>query len=294
MHSQNYYFARMKMNFPDIDVPASWEQFRRSMPWDMELHLTISPEEIVVDQEQVHKFGRAMVTPWTLNGEEGYLFVSRESNWRSDGKAFSPDQLEHRLCGRLFATKDYSRCVYFSDGYHKDTIANLHTVVEAALPQIGGSIVHASCIKHQGKAILFCGPSGMGKSTQAFLWEKTYDCHMLSSDAPAVFPEEDGGAIAYGMPWDGSDQIMLQEEAPVAAVIELNQAKENRIRPMSGQEAFGRMMQQGHTPMWDKEAMFREMAVMKKIAGAVPFYHLDCLPNEEAARLVHRTVFGED
>ena len=193
----------------------------------------------------------------------------------------------------MYASKDYRRCIYYDTSYDRNTISNLHGVVEAALPTIGGSIVHASCIKHQGKAILFCGPSGMGKSTQAKLWEQTYDCYMLSSDAPAVFPNEDGkGAIAYGMPWDGSDQIMLQEDAPVAAVIELNQAKENRIRPMSEQEAFQRMMQQGHTPLWDQETMFKEMAVMKKIAKAVPFYHLDCLPNQDAARLVHKTIFG--
>lgn len=288
MGSQNYYFARMKMQFPDIDVPACWRQFRRPRVYDFALELAISPREILVDEEKLQSYGRANVARW----EDGWMFVTKRSNWHElDLDHFSPGQLEHKAYGRLFASKDYRRCVYYSDGFHKDTIANLHTVVEAAMPTIGGSIIHASCIKYRGKAVLFCGPSGMGKSTQAFLWQKTHDCYMLSSDAPAVFPDE-GGAVAYGMPWDGSDQVMLQEEAPVAAVIELNQAKENRIRRMGEREAFERMLRQGHTPMWDQEAMFAEMAVLKKIAAAVPFYHLDCLPDEGAVRLVHKAVFG--
>lgn len=303
MGTQSYYFARMKMNFPDITVPPCWEQFRHKLPYEFELESELMEETIPIEPDSFLRYGKTFVMPWELKKQTkslaaktpGWLFISERSNWvELLQEQKSMDLLKHSYQGRLFTTKDYRRCIYFSDGYQKDTIGNLHAVVEAAMPSIGGSIVHASCIKHKGKAVLFCGPSGMGKSTQARLWMDTYDCYMLSSDAPAVFPNQSGsGAIAYGMPWDGSDNIMIQEDAPVAAVIELSQSKENRIRKMTSQEAFERMMKQGHTPMWDQEAMFLAIMVMKKIARAVPFYHLDCRPDADAARLVHKTVFGD-
>lgn len=288
MEQKHYYFARGKMNFPDIEVPKHWEQFQKEQPFSFEMNLSISDEEILVEEETIQKYGRANVIPY----QEGWLFITTRSSWQEAGvkSSVAPSKPGKKSYGRLYASKNYTECVYYSHTYQKDTISNLHTAVDAALPLHGGSIVHASCVKHQGKAILFCGPSGMGKSTQARLWQQRYGAYMLSSDAPAVFPEENG-AVAYGMPWDGSDQIMTQESAPIAAVIELAQAKENRIRPMSGGEAMQRMMQQGHLPMWDQEAMFLEMQVLKKIASAVPFYHLDCLPEESAAQLVHDTIF---
>lgn len=287
MKTQHYYFARAKMNFPDIEVPECWKQFRQEQPYDFQMDLTISEEEIIVEQERIQRYGRANVIPY----KEGWLFLSERSNWQDIQIESKADlkKLERRAYGRLYASKDYSDCVYYSDAYYKDTIANLHTAVDAALPLHGGSIIHASCVVYQGQAIMFCGPSGMGKSTQARLWEERFGTHMLSSDAPAVFPEIDG-AVAYGMPWDGSDQIMVQESAPVAAIIELHQAGENRIRRMSEAEAFRLMMKQGHLPMWDHEAMFLEMKVLKKLAAAVPFYRLDCLPNEGAAELVCNTI----
>lgn len=290
MERKAYYFARGKMNFPDIEVPGHWEQFQREQPYQYEINLSISREEILVEEKEIRRYGRANVIPY----REGWLFITTRSNWQEAGirSAADLERLERKAYGRLYVSRDYRDCVYYSDKYQKDTIANLHTAVDAALPLHGGSIVHASCIKHRGKAILFCGPSGMGKSTQARLWQQRYGAYMLSSDAPAVFPGENG-AVAYGMPWDGSDQIMTQESAPVAAVIELAQAKENRIRPMSGREAMNRMMQQGHLPMWDEETMVLEMQVLKRIAQVVPFYHLDCLPDEAAAELVHDMVFPD-
>lgn len=288
MEQKHYYFARGKMNFPNIQVPGHWEQFQKEQPFCFEMNLSISHEEIPVKEETIQKYGRANVIPY----REGWLFITARSSWTETGVKSSVDPAKHgkRFYGRLYASRNYTDCVYYSDTYQKDTISNLHTAVDAALPFYGGSIVHASCVKHQGKTLLFCGPSGMGKSTQARLWQQRYGAYMLSSDAPAVFPEEKG-AVAYGMPWDGSDQVMTQESAPIAAMIELAQAKENRIRPMSGEEAMLRMMQQGHLPLWDQEAMFLEMQVLKKIAEAVPFYHLDCLPEESAVQLVHDTVF---
>ena len=37
-------------------------------------------------------------------------------------------------------------------------------------------IMHASVVEYQNQAILFSGPSEIGKSTQANLWKKIHEC----------------------------------------------------------------------------------------------------------------------
>ncbi len=298
---KSYYFAQIKINVPEGAGPDNWQQFEHELPYLFEINLHSSQEPIVTYENTWKKYGGAQVAQMG----DGWFFVSPDNGperalpkfTMQDGKPVPlpvPEKLaenDGKIRG-LCTSKDYTDCVLHSDGYRKKTFGTLHTAVDAALPLHGGSIVHASCVIYKGKAILFCGPSGMGKSTQARLWAERFGTYMISSDAPAVYPAADGsGAVAYGMPWDGSDQIFTQESAPVAAVIELAQAKENRIRRMDEREAYNRLLQQGHLPLWDSEAMICEMQVLKRLAAAVPFYHLDCLPEHSAAELVERTLF---
>ena len=278
MNEMSFYFAKTKLSIPQMEVPESWERFLSPLPYDFEMSLELSGEEVYLSQERMQKFGGAKV----VLEDDGWFFVAPDSRW--DGKK------EGAYWG-LDMDKDCKKGIYHSDGSRDEIFSVIHTAVDASLPLHGGSIIHASCIVYQGKAILFCGPSGMGKSTQAKLWEDSFDCYMISSDAPAVLLE-DGGAVAYGMPWDGSDQIMVQESAPVAAIIELEQAKENSIRAMEEREAYQRLLQQGHLPLWEQNILMKEMHVLKEMAGRIPFYHLACRPEKAAAELVEKTVFS--
>lgn len=47
-------------------------------------------------------------------------------------------------------------------------------------------ILHSSYIKWNDGAILFSGPSGMGKSTQADLWNKYEGCEIINGDRSAI------------------------------------------------------------------------------------------------------------
>ncbi len=277
MDEMSFYFAKTKLKTPRMDVPKSWEKFLTQQPYDFSMALDLSKEEVFLEKDKIQKFGGAKV----VTKEGGYFFVAPDSTWG--------EKKEDAYFG-LDMEDGYKKGTYHSDGSREEIFSVIHTAVDASLPLHGGSIIHASCIVYQGKAILFCGPSGMGKSTQAKLWQHNFDCHMISSDAPAVLLE-DGVAIAYGMPWDGSDQIMVQESAPIAAIIELEQAQKNSIRPMSKREAYERLLQQGHLPMWDAKIMMRQMHVLKEMAEKIPFYHLACRPDNEAAKLVERTIF---
>ncbi len=285
---QHFYFGNAKVNISDcLEMPIDWEHFVKECPWEFEVNVTVSNDKIMIDKEQIQTFGHANVTSY----KNGWLFATAQNNRHFeevDNKVqLVNGELTYQAC--LHATNNYRECTYYAADCAKDKIQNFHNAFDSVLPYHGGSIIHASCVKYQDKAILFCGPSGMGKSTQARLWEKYRGTYMLSSDAPAVFLDADG-AVAHGMPWDGSDHIITQESGKVAAVICLQQAKENKIYQLDEAAAFEVLMKQGHLPLWDSEAMVREMMVLKKMAGAVPFYRLECLPDEGAVEAVEVVI----
>ena len=71
--------------------------------------------------------------------------------------------------------------------------------------------IHSSCIVYRGKAVLFLGASGTGKSTHTRLWlENIEGSTLLNDDSPFV-RVEDGKVWAYGSPWSGKTSCYKQE-----------------------------------------------------------------------------------
>ncbi len=166
----------------------------------------------------------------------------------------------------------------------------LRTISECHLAHCGGVSLHSSCISFNGKAILFTAPSGTGKSTQADIWKNYLGAKIINGDRPLlhIFPDE---VRAYGVPWDGKEQIFLQENYTVSAIVEVRQAKKNVIRKLNEKQAFKLMIKQCFIPMWDDKAKFAVMETISRIVKKVSFYRLFCLPDEKAATLLHSVLF---
>ena len=152
-----------------------------------------------------------------------------------------------------------------------------------------GLPLHASLVEKDGFGVVFLGPSGMGKSTQAKLWEQYLGADFIIGDRPGL-RRIDGKWIGFGMPWDGKDAIHRQASVPVRALVWLSQAKENRISPMDPVQAMAVMLKQAMMPVWDDKAMDGAAALMGALAREVPMFHLRCLPDEAAARLTYETI----
>ena len=72
--------------------------------------------------------------------------------------------------------------------------------------------LHGSCIVYKGKAVLFLGESGTGKSTHTRLWrENIAGSKLLNDDSPIVRYEE-GGVWVYGSPWSGKYSFVYKAE----------------------------------------------------------------------------------
>mgnify|MGYP002855652562 FL=1 len=122
--------------------------------------------------------------------------------------------------------------------------------------------MHASVIKKEGRACLFLGRSGTGKSTHSRQWLTLFpDAALLNDDNPIVrcpappSPHGDTAhgdtthgdtahgisaepAVCYGSPWSGKTPCYKNDSAPIAAFVLLEQAPENSIRRLTLPEAY--------------------------------------------------------
>ena len=166
-----------------------------------------------------------------------------------------------------------------------------------ALATVGHDVtpVHSSAIVCNGRAVLFLGESGTGKSTHTRLWRENIDGAVLLNDDSPFIGFVDGRATAFGAPWSGKTPCYKQEQYPIAAIVRLSQAPHNAIRPLRSVHAIGALLP-SLTPAfgYDDELQDRMLATLSKIISQVPVYHLECLPDAAAARLSYDTVFGKD
>ncbi len=117
--------------------------------------------------------------------------------------------------------------------YSIDAVLRIvHTLV---LAKQGGFLLHSASAIRNGKAFLFAGVSGAGKTTISRLAPP--DATLLTDEISYVRKHEDG-YIAYGTPFTGElAKIGENTSAPLGALYLLAQGPENRIDPITAADA---------------------------------------------------------
>lgn len=144
-------------------------------------------------------------------------------------------------------------------------------------------VLHSSYVLHKGKAILFCAPSGTGKSTQADLWAKHRGAEIINGDRTLV-RRFGGSYTANGVYYAGTSGICKNVTAPIAAIVMLGQAKENRVCKISGAEAFLGLFRQSAYSKTVPTDPGLAAALLSDAAEKLPVIKLDCLPDESAVK----------
>ena len=153
--------------------------------------------------------------------------------------------------------------------------------------------IHSSCIVYKDKAVLFLGESGTGKSTHTRLWREHIEGAMLLNDDSPMIRVEDGKVWAYGSAWSGKTPCYKNERYELKACVRLSQAPYNKIQKLPVLQAYGAIHPSCPPEFAYDEKLYDEVSrILGKILSVVPFYHLACLPDEEAALLSCNTIFG--
>jgi len=204
---------------------------------------------------------------------EGYriVFVDRDQNIVSQIDV-SRDLRRYRACMRK-----NQRHVF------ENTIGEV--VFRTSILANDGIVVHSAGIDCEGNGILFCGPSGMGKSTQANLWKEHKNAQILNADRAAL-RLIDGSVYVFGTPWSGSSRENMNSRAALRGIFFLQQAKENSISFLKPSEALNYMLPRCFLPFGSEELMDMALSNIERILEKVPSFLLRCLPNYEAVEMV--------
>jgi hypothetical protein len=149
-----------------------------------------------------------------------------------------------------------------------------HTVV---LARRDGFLLHAASAIRNGKAFLFAGPSGAGKTTIARL--APADSTLLTDEVSYVRKNANGYA-AFGTPFAG--ELAKSGEnvtAPIAALYLLAQGPANRIEPVRPSESVRVLLANILFFAEDKELVYSIFRSACQFVGIVPVYRLTFMPD---------------
>ena len=176
---------------------------------------------------------------------------------------------------------------------HVQSILLSNLEMERLLHRQGQTVLHASWVMYGKKALLFSGDSGVGKTTQAELWNRVRGTRIINGDKTGIaFPK--GRPTAIGMPFSGSSSYCENETAHICAIVMLSQAPENTIHRLSGAEAVRRLAGQMPCQRWCAEDVTAVFDYAQRIAEQVPVFDFACTKTEDAVDfLTHALAEGD-
>ncbi|HEX4782027.1 MAG TPA: hypothetical protein VH301_14785 [Usitatibacter sp.] len=160
--------------------------------------------------------------------------------------------------------------------YSVDSLLRIvHTI---ALADEGGFLLHAASVVRGGRAQVFTGASGAGKTTLSRLAPP--DTHVLT-DEISYLRREDTGYVAYGTPFSGELGVPgANVSAPLAAIHLLAQGPENRVEDVAPAAAARAIL--GNVLFFAEDAMLvrRVFAAVLDAVERVPVRCLTFVPDE--------------
>lgn len=166
--------------------------------------------------------------------------------------------------------------------YSLDSVLRIvHTLL---LAREGGFLLHASSAIRNGRAFLFSGVSGAGKTTMARLAPP--DAALLTDEISYV-TRDDGRYCAVGTPFFGElARVGENLQAPIEALYLLAKGPENKIEPLEGADAVRGLM--GNILFFARDPEFVKMVFDAALdfAARVPVRRLTFKPDPSVWELI--------
>ena len=174
------------------------------------------------------------------------------------------------------------------DGDENDLYFLTHAIMIAYMLaglRTGTLLIHASTVLYEGRAFLFQGKSGTGKSTHASLWTgHITGAELLNDDHPVIRFDTNGTAMAYGSPWSGKTDCYRNVNAAIGAFVRIVRAQENALLPLSPLRAYASLTASVFfLPFLSDELRETRHKTIERLATAVPCREMHCRPDADAA-----------
>ncbi len=150
-------------------------------------------------------------------------------------------------------------------------------------------MLHCSYIVSDGKAILFCGKSGVGKSTQARLWEKYAGAKIINADKAVIY-SENGKLYASSLPISGTSDICLNETAEVKAIVNLAKGDMNSARLSGAAEKASVLAQNCYFDFWRDGETVNVIDLCSEFSCLTSVIRFECLPEKSAVEYLKKVI----
>ncbi|MGC2169932.1 MAG: hypothetical protein WA555_20140 [Candidatus Sulfotelmatobacter sp.] len=166
-----------------------------------------------------------LVSPAIADSDADVSVTRRSGRWLMERGDFRAEWEPAKRRGRILQA---------ANPYSIDAVLRIvHTLV---LARQGGFLLHSASAIRNGKAFLFAGVSGAGKTTISQL--APADTTLLTDEISYVRRQQGGGYIAFGTPFTGElAKLGENTSAPVATLYLLAQGPQNRIEPVPAADA---------------------------------------------------------
>jgi hypothetical protein len=186
-----------------------------------------------------------------------------------------------------FTNEDFNGYIDDSCGYGQLEVQSSHPensvdyflrVIYALLAfRAGGLMFHAAGIVRNGRAYLFFGHSGSGKTTISRL---SKDALVLNDDLVLLLPHNGHWQVHATPFWNPSQVQPTRQSAPLAGIYRLVQDKEVFLRKMSAAQALAELVSSVPVIPEDKYRSPELMIRGSRLLESVPAYQLHFLPND--------------
>jgi hypothetical protein len=143
-----------------------------------------------------------------------------------------------------------------------------------------GVEVHSSgVIDSSGKAFLFVGQSGAGKTTMTRLWQKHGGVKILSDDR-IILRKVDNSMWMYGTPWHGEAEISCATQAPLSHIFFLRHGQKNELVSTTRAAAAVRLFACGFPPFHSPSGLEFTLSFYDELTRSVPCSEVIFLPDD--------------
>ena len=232
------------------------------------LEITIGrvPLSLFIPQEKLQRHAKRRYRDFTSSSPESLPVLLRQS------------QPVHHLPGQFSYVLDDASLVLGSSRadfhgvrheYALDSLLRILLTV-VLLPR-RGFLLHAASVVRDGRAYIFAGRSGAGKSTVASL-----SAHgTVLTDEISLLRFSDGCWQAHGTPFWGEFRAAgMNRHFPVAGIYFLAQAAEDRIEPLSAKEILRALLPCVLFFTSEKRANEALLAMLLGLVEKIPCYRL--------------------
>lgn len=268
-----------------IELIPSTEPFRIEKPeGDILFKLTVDDTVKSIAKDETERIGifdtgNGKITVDRLNNG-GYQYLIKDINEQPCCLLITDKQFHNCKCAlngnminRKFGLNNALMLIFAFAGSYKDTL-----------------LIHASLVRNQGYGYAFIAKSGTGKSTHTSLWMKYIEgCDLMNDDNP-IIRFINGKPWIYGSPWSGKTPCYRNVKAPLGAITRIDRAKSNSIELLNPIEAFASLLPSCSHMKWDHNIHNKICDTITRIIETTKIYTLHCLPNEEAAKICHKTI----